>query len=45
MTSFVALVMGTEVNAPKNRETTVVSPSQQCSNTPVDFGQELLSKE
>jgi hypothetical protein len=43
MISFFALVVGTEVNAPKNGEPTEGSPSQHCSSTPVDFGQEFLS--
>jgi hypothetical protein len=37
--------MWSEENSPKNREPHLVSPSPQCSSTPVGFGHGFLSKE
>ena len=44
LTPFVVLGMRSEEDTPKIGEQTV-SPSRQCSSTPVDFDQAFLSKE
>jgi hypothetical protein len=43
--SFVTLGIRSEGNAPKMENQQVVSPSWQCSSTPVRFGQGFPSKE
>jgi hypothetical protein len=45
LTSFIVLGMLSEGNVTKNGEPSLVSPSWQCSSTPVDFGQGFISKE
>jgi hypothetical protein len=45
LTSFVALGMQSEENARKMKNQFFISPSRQCSSTPVGFDQGILSKE
>jgi len=45
MSWFVALGMRSEGNARKMEKHQLVSPSPQCSSTPVGFGQRFLSTE
>jgi hypothetical protein len=45
MESFVALGMRSDGNARKMEYQQLILPTQQCSGTPVGFGQWLLSKE
>jgi hypothetical protein len=42
LTSFITLRMRSEGNAPKMENQLLVSPSRQCSNTPVGFGRGFL---
>jgi len=45
LTSLVALGMRTEGNVPTMDNRQLISPSRQCSSTPIDFGQRFLNKE
>jgi len=45
LTSSVELGLLSEANGPKKGEKQLVSPSRQCSSSPVGFGQGILSKQ
>jgi hypothetical protein len=44
MTSFIALGMWSEGDAPQMENQQLVSPAQKCSSSPVGFGEGVLRK-